>query len=75
MGGTQNGKIVRSTDNGSSFSSLNISGVTHLTDVSFGNNTFVGVSWGGEIIRSTDNGSNWNSMTSGTTGRLRGVAF
>jgi hypothetical protein len=51
-------------------------GVNHLTDVSFGNNTFVGVSSvSGVIIRSTDNGSNWTSVDSGTTESLRGVAF
>ena len=72
-----NGDILRSTDNGSSFSSpLNLSGVNHLTDVSFGNHTFVGVSSvSGVIIRSTDNGTTWASVTSGTTESLRGVAF
>ena len=75
VGATHYGYIVRSTDDGSSFSLLN-PGVNHLTDVSFGNNTFVAVcSVNGVIIRSTDNGSNWTSVDSGTTESLRGVAF
>ena len=34
-----------------------------LSDVSFGNNTFVAVGMGNKIIRSTDNGSTWDNAT------------
>jgi photosystem II stability/assembly factor-like uncharacterized protein len=68
------GTILTSSDNGSNFSAVVDPG-NHLTGVEFGNNTFVAVGVFGGLYRSTDNGSNWASVTSGTTGRLRGVAF
>jgi photosystem II stability/assembly factor-like uncharacterized protein len=67
-----------SADNGSSWDNVTHGAGNKLAagDVSFGNNTFVGVSSvSGIILRSTDNGENWNSMTSGTTESLRGVGF
>jgi photosystem II stability/assembly factor-like uncharacterized protein len=75
VGVGDSGTIVRSTDNGSSFSTVTSPTSKILTDVSFGNNTFVGVGVSGTILRSTDNGTTWNSMTSGTTEYLYGVGF
>jgi photosystem II stability/assembly factor-like uncharacterized protein len=75
VGVGDSGTIVRSTDNGSSFDNATSPTSKILTDVSFGNNTFVGVGVSGTILRSTDNGTTWNSMTSGTTEYLYGVGF
>jgi hypothetical protein len=46
-----------------------------LNNVTFGNNTFVGVGDNGNILRSTDNGTNWDNATSGITTDIRGVTF
>ena len=70
------GKILKSTDNGSSWDIANCQFATNLADVTFGNNTFVAVFDNGTIIRSTDNGSSfsiisyvedWNGVTFGNT--------
>ena len=72
------GTILRSTDNGSNFSTVVDPG-NHLTGVGFGNNTFVVVGVYGELHRSTDNGTTWDSRKSvnpvGTNERLNSVAF
>ena len=47
----------------------------HLTGVTFGNNTFVGVGRSGNIVRSTDNGTTWDNATSPTGNDLTEVTF
>ena len=61
--------IVRSSDNGSSFSTVTSQG---LVGVTFGNNTFVAV--GLNIVRSSDNGSSWDNVSS-PSAYLAGVVF
>ena len=72
------GTILRSTDNGSNFSTVVDPG-NHLTGVGFGNNTFVVVGVYGELHSSADNGTTWDSRKSvnpvGTNERLNSVAF
>ena len=59
-----NGDILRSTDNGSSWDNGTISvGELQIYDVAFGNGVFIITSQGGLILRSTDNGSTWDNMT------------
>ena len=50
------GTIVRSTDNGSSFSNVTSPNSNCLYGVGFGKKTFVGVGGLGIIVRSMDNG-------------------
>ena len=68
--------IVRSEDNGASFTDASSPGVANnYYGVGFGNNTFVAVGYSGNIIRSTDNGSSFVNVTSPTENQLRGVTF
>ena len=69
------GKIVRSTDNGSTFDNVTSSTTNDLYGVVFGNNTFVAVGDNGTIVKSTDNGSSFSSVTSPTINYLSGVVF
>ena len=71
----ENGNIVRSTDNGSSWDNATNSNANDFIGITFGNNIFVGVGDSGNIVRSTDNGSNWDNATSPTTNSLYGVGF
>ncbi|MBC8410863.1 MAG: hypothetical protein H8E12_19425 [Rhodobacteraceae bacterium] len=71
----QSGKILRSTDNGASFSSVTSPITTYLYGVAFGNDTFVAVGQSGKILRSTDAGASWNNETSPITTYLYGVTF
>ena len=79
-------KILKSTDDGSSWSSQNSPHLNtiDLYGLTFGSNTFVGVGENGKIVRSTNDGSSWDNVTSGNSpypnwnsaGRyLYGVAF
>jgi len=79
---TEGKNIVRSTDNGSSFSYVTDgerddgeTNCSHMNGIYFGNNTFVAVCASGKMERSTDNGTTWANMDSGTTEHLYGVAF
>ena len=69
------GKIIRSTNDGSSWDNVTKVNDHNLYGVTFGNNTFVAVGSRGTIVNSTDNGANWSSSTSGTTNDLKGVTF
>jgi len=70
------GKIIRSTDNGSSWdNATSCQFSTNLYGITFGNNTFVGVGYSGKIVRSTDNASSWDNATSNTSNLLNGVTF
>ena len=68
-----------STNNGCYQDNVTSNGVNFSNEVTFGNNTFVGVSnssYGvGNIVRSTDNGSSWDNVTSPTANHLRDVEF
>ena len=76
MGVGDSGKIVRSTDNGSSWdNATSCQFSTNLYGITFGNNTFVGVGSAGNIVRSNDNGTNWDNATSPITTDLKGVTF
>ncbi|MDP6586454.1 MAG: hypothetical protein QF535_17505 [Anaerolineales bacterium] len=70
-----NGTIVKSTNNGASWSSSSSGTSETLWGVTFGNNIFMAVGNGGTIVKSTDNGTNWSSLNSRTTNNLYGVAF
>jgi len=54
------GTIVKSTDNGSSFDNVTSPGGWDLGGVVFGNTTLVAVGQAGVVFSSTDNGSTWN---------------
>ena len=69
------GIIVRSEDNGSTFDNVTSSTTNDLYGVVFGNNTFVAVGDNGTIVKSTDNGSSFSSVTSPTINYLSGVVF
>jgi len=56
------GKIVRSTDNGSTFNDVTSVALFLYYGVTFGNNTFLGVGNSGRIVRSTDNGSSFTLL-------------
>jgi photosystem II stability/assembly factor-like uncharacterized protein len=71
----ENGKILRSSDNGSSWDNSTSGITTDLNGVTFGNYTFVAVGQSGKILRSTDNGSSWDNSTSPITTDLNGVTF
>ena len=49
----------------------------YLSNLTFGNNTFVAVGASGNIVRSTDNGSNWDNATTdnSTANILYSVTF
>ena len=68
------GKIIRSTDNGSSWDNVTKVDNDNLYGVTFGNNTFVAVGEDGRIIISEDNGTSWTSESSGDE-TLNGVTF
>jgi len=70
------GKILRSTDNGSSWDiATSCQFSTNLYGITFGNNTFVGVGDSGKIVRSTDNGSSFDNETSPIETNLYGITF
>jgi photosystem II stability/assembly factor-like uncharacterized protein len=69
------GKIVRSTDNGTSWNSATSPTANNLNRVEFGNNTFVAVGDSGNIVRSTDTGASFDNVTSPTANSLSGVSF
>jgi photosystem II stability/assembly factor-like uncharacterized protein len=70
------GKILRSTDNGSSWSiATSCQFSTNLADVTFGNNTSVAVGIPGKIVRSTNSGSSWDNVTSVNSQYLYGITF
>ena len=72
----QSGKIVRSTDDGSSWdNATSCQFSTNLYGITFGNNTFVAVGTSGNIVRSTDNGSSFDNVTSPITTAIKGVTF
>jgi len=71
----QSGKILRSTDNGTSWNNPTSGISSQLYGVTFGNNTFVAVGQSGKILRSTDDGSSWDNSTSPITTDLKGVTF
>jgi photosystem II stability/assembly factor-like uncharacterized protein len=71
----QSGKVIRSTDDGSSWDNVTSGTGDYLRGISFANSTFVAVGSGGTIIRSTDNGSSWDDVNSGTSKVLRGITF
>ena len=70
-----NGRIIRSTDNGTNweceFSRCRYS----LSGSIFGNNTFVAVGSTGTVVRSTDNGLTWDNATSPIPYYLRSVTY
>ena len=68
------GTIITST-NGTSWTASDSGTSRTLTDVAFGNNTFVAVGVSGNILRSTDNGLSFDNATSPTSNTLNGVGF
>jgi len=81
LGVGQSGKIIRSTNSGSSWDNMTTGtspypswGYPYLYGVAYGNSTYVAVGASGTILTSTD-GATWTSRTSGTSNILRGVAY
>ena len=73
-----NGKIVRSTDNGTSWTAVTSPTSLDLNAVSFadGTSTFAAVGDNGTIIISSDNGTSWSSKSAdNTTTHLRAITF
>jgi hypothetical protein len=73
-----NGKIVRSTDNGSSWTAVTSPTSLDLNAVGFayGKSTFAAVGDNGTIVISTDNGSSWSSKSADNTStHLRAITF
>jgi len=68
------GKIIRSTNDGSSWDNVTAVNSDNLYGVTFGNGTFVAVGQSGTIIKSTNNGASWSSSSSGGK-TLNGVTF
>ncbi|MDP7445566.1 MAG: hypothetical protein QGF64_07915, partial [Candidatus Poseidoniia archaeon] len=70
------GTIVKSTDNGSSFDNVTSPGGWDLGGVVFGNTTLVAVGQAGVVFSSTDNGSTWNKwMDWVNSSHFNGVTF
>ena len=70
------GTILRSTDAGISWSSLESGVATDLKSLYFVNETTgFAVGTGGVILKTTDGGNSWLPITSGTTFLLRSVFF
>ena len=69
------GKIITSTDDGSSWDNETAVNSNNLYGVTFGNSTFVAVGSNGTIVKSTNNGASWSSSSSGTSETLFGVTF
>ena len=59
------GKILTSTNNGSSWDNETAVNSNNLYGVSFGNSTFVAVGQNGTILRSTNNGASWSNSSPG----------
>ena len=81
LGVGQLGKIIRSTNSGSSWDNMTTGtspypswGYPYLYGVAYGNSTFVAVGASGTILTST-NGTSWTTRTSGATNALNGVTF
>ena len=74
VGAGDNGKIVRSTDNGTNWDNVTNTDSRVIWDIGFGNNTFVGATHNGYIVRSTDNGSSFSLLNPGVN-HLTDVSF
>lgn len=74
---TSNGKIMRTTDGGTTFDSLTIGGTTEaLYDVKYDGPTIGYMpSTNGNIFKTTDGGVSWNRIATGTTENLYGFAI
>jgi len=60
------GKVLKTTNGGSTWSYLNIPAVGHLTSVSFSNpDTGLAAGWGSTLLRTTNGGSTWTNINSG----------
>ena len=67
------GYIVRSTDNGTTWTAESNGTSDSLFGITFGNGNFVTVYWQETILTSSDNGTTWTSRTSGTSKSLNGI--
>ncbi|WP_373513426.1 YCF48-related protein [Persicitalea sp.] len=73
---TYNGKLIRTTDGGNSWSVQLVKADTPLYRVFFINpQTGWVIGNGGLILKTTDGGSSWAEQTSGTTADLRSILF
>ncbi|MFM7022646.1 MAG: YCF48-related protein [Flavobacteriales bacterium] len=69
------GTILKSTNTGTSFGSVNSGTAKNLKDIVFTGTTGVAVGSSGTILLSTNSGNSWNSITSPTVNDLNAVAF
>tara|TARA_B110000967_G_scaffold90092_1_gene92720 strand:+ start:24 stop:1964 length:1941 start_codon:yes stop_codon:yes gene_type:complete len=71
----ENGEILRSEDNGSSWVIANCQFAHNFNAVTFGNNTYVAVAPAGKIVSSTDTGASFSYGTGISSGIFYGDAF
>ncbi len=70
------GRMVRTTDGGANWTTLNVSFFNSIRDVTFIDaNIGAAVGLFGIIYRTEDGGATWVRQTSGTTSQFRGVSF
>ncbi len=73
---TSNGKLIKTTDGGNSWSVQLVKANTALTRVFF---VTAQMGWvigkNGLVLKTTDGGSNWTEQTTGTTNDLNGICF
>ena len=68
------GNDIRTSTDGTSWTSRTSGTNKEIKDVTYGNNTFVGVGFSGTILTSPD-GASWTLRTSGTSYNLRGINY
>ncbi len=74
FGAGDNGTIVRSLDEGMTWTVLNSSVTRNLNGIDFQNmNAIIAVGDSGLIIKSTNGGNSWNQLSSGVTKNLNSV--
>ncbi len=72
--GSSSTNLTKSTDNGANWNLIGAG--LKVSDVAFGNSTFVACGAEGAIVTTSDNGSSWTTRTSGaSTNYLYGITF
>jgi photosystem II stability/assembly factor-like uncharacterized protein len=70
------GTIVKTTNNGASWTTMYTGTATHIYSISFVDiNVGYAAGMGGLILKTIDGGNSWDSLASGTTSRLFSIEF
>ena len=69
------GTILKSTDNGNSWTKKNSDTNVPFSGISYGSNSWVTVGDKGTILKSTDDGETWTKLDSGTDKHLTSIAY